>query len=193
MPARDLRCSLHSLLSFHSYVCRIVKPNPLRTPPLAHRQFSLTENYRLLLRRLPTVSIPHLLMPLLPMFSPHVLSATERFSQAPCPSNRPVFYPTNPYRFSYWRPLFPHPVSISPPLSLFPLALKSLFLTSTPPLSRALHSSSSCQTLIHSPRALTKHSSAVSSPHQALATATLPFLSTPPPLPATPPSILLVP
>ena len=76
--------------------------------------------------------------------------------------------------------LFPHPVSISPPLSLFPLALKSLFLTSTPPLSRALHSSSSCQTLIHSPRALTKHSLPVSLSHHALATATLLLIFIPP-------------
>ena len=97
-------------------------------------------------------------------------------------------YPSNPYR----RPLFPHPVSISLPLSLFPLALKSLFLTSTPPLSRALHSSSSCQTLIHSPRALTKQSLPVSPAHQAPATATLLFLSTPLPLRAAPSSIPLV-
>ena len=52
------------------------------------------------------------------------------------------------------------------------------FLTSTPPLSRALHSSSSCHTLIHPPRAVTKQSLVVSPPRQEPATATLLFLST---------------
>ena len=137
------------------------------------------------------VSISHHVLPLLPMFSQE---QSERFSQAPRPSNDPVFYPSNPYRFSYRRTLFPLPSSslhFSPSLSLSARPQVPFPHLHTP-LSRALHSTTSCHTLIHPPRVLTKHSLPVSLSHQALATATLLLLSTPPPLPVTPSSIRLV-
>ena len=162
--------------------------HPLCTPPLTHRQFSLTENRRLLLRRLPTVSILHLLLPLLPMFSQEQSVSLKR------PARPIAQYPSNPYRS-----LTGEPSSlIFPPF----LSLSLSFRSPSSPFSSPPHphsplplhtSTTACHTLIHSPRALTKQSLPVSPSHPAQATPALLLLSTPSPLPVIPSSTRLVP
>ena len=70
-----LALQLLFILSFHSYVCRIVKRTPLRTPPLTPLPFSPAQNRQPVPPPPPPVSYPPRVLPLRAILSHQTVSS----------------------------------------------------------------------------------------------------------------------